>query len=204
MDFYCRVDEDPFTVMRLGGKKYGWNIMGVEFMATIPTLFETTMDFLKTWQNKYPPPSPLKSSLVHLSTFSSSSSTSSPSDSLDRLSGKFTPEPYFTASTTLPNFLFPRHMRPFLSNLQFLSTTTSLPNHPYPDSSTPPSYNGMHFWSNFEIADLDWFRGEEYSAYFSFLDETGGFFYERWGDAPIHSLAVAMFLDESEVHHFYG
>lgn len=36
-------------------------------------------------------------------------------------------------------------------------------------------------------------------AYFEHLDHSGGFFYERWGDAPVHSLAAAMFLNASEV-----
>lgn len=27
----------------------------------------------------------------------------------------------------------------------------------------------------------------------------GGFFWERWGDAPVHTLAAAMFLGKSEV-----
>lgn len=34
------------------------------------------------------------------------------------------------------------------------------------------------------------------------MDAQGGFFYERWGDAPVHSLAVAMMLKKSEVHFF--
>jgi hypothetical protein len=34
------------------------------------------------------------------------------------------------------------------------------------------------------------------------LDKRGGFFYERWGDAPVHSLAVGMFLKEEELHYF--
>jgi Glycolipid 2-alpha-mannosyltransferase len=33
-------------------------------------------------------------------------------------------------------------------------------------------------WSNFEIADLDFWRGEAYSAFFEFLDSKGGFYYE--------------------------
>ncbi|CAK0785082.1 hypothetical protein CVIRNUC_008288 [Coccomyxa viridis] len=35
-----------------------------------------------------------------------------------------------------------------------------------------------------------------------YLDRQGGFFWERWGDAPVHTLAAAMFLSKSEVHHF--
>lgn len=37
---------------------------------------------------------------------------------------------------------------------------------------------------------------------FRFLDEDGGFYYERWGDAPVHSLAAAMLLKPEQVHHF--
>ncbi|ORZ03673.1 nucleotide-diphospho-sugar transferase [Syncephalastrum racemosum] len=64
------------------------------------------------------------------------------------------------------------------------------------------SYNGCHFWSNFEIGSLDFLRSEAYVKFFEFLDQTGGFFYERWGDAPVHSLAVAMMLKKDEVHFF--
>ena len=33
-------------------------------------------------------------------------------------------------------------------------------------------------WSNFEIADMDFWRGEAYSAFFEYLDSRGGFYYE--------------------------
>ncbi len=36
-----------------------------------------------------------------------------------------------------------------------------------------------HYWSNFEIADLDFFRGKEYQDLFEYLEKTGGFYYER-------------------------
>ena len=91
------------------------------------------------------------------------------------------------------------------------------------------AWNLCHFWSNFEIADLDWFRSAEYRNFFDFLDAEGGFYYERvsrssgthgarwrlieslskrcsncgqWGDAPIHSLAAALFLQPEQLHHF--
>ena len=32
------------------------------------------------------------------------------------------------------------------------------------------SYNLCHFWSNFEIGDLNFFRSEAYQAYFDHLD----------------------------------
>ncbi|TRM59913.1 nucleotide-diphospho-sugar transferase [Schizophyllum amplum] len=64
------------------------------------------------------------------------------------------------------------------------------------------TYNLCHFWSNFEIGDMEWYRGEAYSKFFDYLDRAGGFYYERWGDAPVHSLAVALFLNTSQVHFF--
>lgn len=64
------------------------------------------------------------------------------------------------------------------------------------------SYNLCHFWSNFEVGSLDFWRGQAYSDYFDFLDHAGGFFYERWGDAPVHSIAAALFLDREELHFF--
>lgn len=41
------------------------------------------------------------------------------------------------------------------------------------------AYNLCHFWSNFEIADMDWYRTPEYRAFFNMLDEEGGFYFER-------------------------
>lgn len=64
------------------------------------------------------------------------------------------------------------------------------------------NYNLCHFWSNFEVGDLDLWRSEAYREYFKYLDQSGGFFYERWGDAPVHSIAAALFLNKNEVHHF--
>ncbi|BGP06318.1 hypothetical protein JCM10049v2_002139 [Rhodotorula toruloides] len=66
------------------------------------------------------------------------------------------------------------------------------------------TYNGCHYWSNFEIARIDFWRSEAYRAYFDHLDKSGGFFYERWGDAPVHSLAASLFLRPDQIHWFYS
>lgn len=75
-------------------------------------------------------------------------------------------------------------------------------------------------WSNFEIGDLDFWRGEAYSEYFEYLESKGGFYYEvrilfpdvrgtarssaaqRWGDAPVHSIAVSLFARKDQIHFF--
>ena len=40
-------------------------------------------------------------------------------------------------------------------------------------------YNMCHFWSNFEIARLDWFRSKAYEDFFQMMDRSGGFWMER-------------------------
>ncbi|KIY43542.1 glycosyltransferase family 15 protein [Fistulina hepatica ATCC 64428] len=64
------------------------------------------------------------------------------------------------------------------------------------------NYNLCHYWSNFEIADMDFWRGEQYQAFFNYLEAKGGFYYERWGDAPIHSMAASLFARKDQVHFF--
>ena len=61
-------------------------------------------------------------------------------------------------------------------------------------------YSTCHFWSNFEIADMEFWRSQAYEDYFNHLDRAGGFFYERWGDAPVHSIALGLFEDSSKIH----
>ncbi|KAJ2442867.1 hypothetical protein GGF42_006819 [Coemansia sp. RSA 2424] len=63
-------------------------------------------------------------------------------------------------------------------------------------------YNLCHFWSNFEIASLNWLRSPAYDEFFRALDHAGGFFMERWGDAPVHSIAAGMLLNYDQVHFF--
>ncbi|KAJ2552999.1 hypothetical protein EV175_003100 [Coemansia sp. RSA 1933] len=63
-------------------------------------------------------------------------------------------------------------------------------------------YNMCHFWSNFEIASLNWMRSAPYERFFEYLDQAKGFFMERWGDAPVHSLAAGLLLRKEQVHFF--
>ncbi|EER25040.1 alpha-1,2-mannosyltransferase (Kre5) [Coccidioides posadasii str. Silveira] len=71
-----------------------------------------------------------------------------------------------------------------------------------PEAMEGEEYNMCHFWSNFEIARLDWFRSKEYEDFFTMMDRSGGFWMERWGDAPIHSLAAGALLSPSDIHYF--
>jgi mannosyltransferase len=48
-----------------------------------------------------------------------------------------------------------------------------------PEAMEGEKYNMCHFWSNFEIARLDWFRSKEYNDFFEMMDRSGGFWMER-------------------------
>ncbi|KAK6462151.1 glycolipid 2-alpha-mannosyltransferase [Scheffersomyces coipomensis] len=81
---------------------------------------------------------------------------------------------------------------------QWLLSDTQLPE----NNQIAGGYSTCHFWSNFEIVDMDFLRSEAYTAWFNHLDSTGKFYYERWGDAPVHSMGLALFADKSKVHWF--
>jgi len=67
---------------------------------------------------------------------------------------------------------------------------------------------------------MDLWRGEAYTKFFEHLEATGGFYYEvslrcfpclclltmhtaqRWGDAPVHSIAAALFARKNQLHFF--
>jgi alpha 1,2-mannosyltransferase len=63
-------------------------------------------------------------------------------------------------------------------------------------------YNNYHFWTNFEVTKLSFMRSPEYQEYFNYIDSWHGFHLERWGDAPVKSLAIGLFLNYSDVHFF--
>lgn len=41
------------------------------------------------------------------------------------------------------------------------------------------AWSMCHYWSNFEIANLEFFRGRAYQDLFEYLDQTAGFYFER-------------------------
>lgn len=128
----CDVDFDVFKFMQDNKFAYGFTITIHEYLKTIPTLWETTKNFVSEHKD-----------YLH-------------KDNL----------------------------------LEFVS------------GNEGESYNLCHFWSNFEIANLNFYRSKAYLDYFDYLDQAGGFFYERWGDAPVHSIAASLFLPRNMIHYF--
>ncbi|CUS08456.1 unnamed protein product [Tuber aestivum] len=90
-----------------------------------------------------------------------------------------------------PDYLHPNHA------MAWLTDSKNRPEH-----HQKSGYSTCHFWSNFEIADMNFWRSKKYRDYFDHLDRAGGFFYERWGDAPVHSIALGLMEDKNKIHWF--
>ena len=129
---YCDINYDVFQWMQDNEKVYGFTITIHEYVDTIKTLWETSMNFFKQH----------------------------------------------------PDYLARDNLMKFISD------------------DGGKTYNLCHFWSNFEIANLNLWRSPAYRQYFDYLDHAGGFFYERWGDAPVHSIAAALLLPKDKLHYF--
>ncbi|CAO3588810.1 unnamed protein product [Absidia cylindrospora] len=116
--FFCDITYDPFLYMQKYNKLYGFVVTLKEMPATIPTLWNTVLEYAKS---------------RHI-------------------------------DTTMKG----RSLFPFFRD----------------QNGHGDAYNYCHFWSNFEIASLNLWRSPAYRDFFNYLDQTGNFFYERWGDAP--------------------
>jgi len=58
------------------------------------------------------------------------------------------------------------------------------------------------FYTNFEIFDMDWFRGEDYQNFYNFIDNSGGIYMYRWGDASIRYIGLNSLLSSSNLYFF--
>nr|WOG36206.1 uncharacterized protein [Candida metapsilosis] len=202
VEFYCDLTYDPFVEMEKRGKKYGFNVRLFDLYYSIPGLFRNVQAFIKKHGIK------VKSSWK---LFVLSSKWVIGEDKLGVYDGipngrdvlveiqdqiylqKFIHEMKGKTDEEVSksSFLIPK----------ILEKSKSMPKL-HEDRTDKEEYNLYHFWSNFEIARVDLFTSPEYQQFYEHLEAAGGFYKERWGDAPIHSLAVGMFLDLNEIHYF--
>ncbi|KAL1914322.1 uncharacterized protein VTP21DRAFT_9015 [Calcarisporiella thermophila] len=64
------------------------------------------------------------------------------------------------------------------------------------------NFNNCTFFSNFEIVDMSLWRNSAYENFFRHLDKAGGFFYERWSDSMVHTIAASLLLRLDQIHFF--
>ena len=58
---------------------------------------------------------------------------------------------------------------------------------------------GKMFYTNFELGKVDWFINSEYIKYFNAIEDNGGIYIKRWGDAPIKYLGINLFCDPNKI-----
>ncbi|KAI9476446.1 MAG: nucleotide-diphospho-sugar transferase [Benjaminiella poitrasii] len=132
-EYICPIDEDPFQFMFENKKKTSFSMALYEYQETIPTLYQTVIDYAQS-------------------------------------------HPYWIQPSADPNTLW-----------HFILNENN-------------QFNYCHLWNNFQIADVSFYRGEQYQSFFNYLDRTNGIFYERWGDPIIQSMAAVLFLRKDDIH----
>lgn len=199
VEFYCDLTYDPFVEMELRGKKYGFTVMIGELYYTVPGLFRETKAFLKksglnvgnAWRLFVDGPK-------YTSSTNKKYDGNSKQEILQQIEDELTLKRFLQMKKKKDH-----HVGEFNNELikKLFRNSVKLPllNE---DRMDREEYNLCHFWSNFEIAKTEIFTSPQYQAYFEHLDASGGFYKERWGDAPVHLLAVGMLLNLEDIHYF--
>ncbi|CCE63916.1 hypothetical protein TPHA_0G00800 [Tetrapisispora phaffii CBS 4417] len=194
VEFYCDLTYDPFFEMEKTNKKYAFTIMIPELYYTIPNLFRYTKLFIR--QNKLKTGS-LWKLFVDNYEIIDSKKYGEYDDFINHKDDISVKLPQEVAIDYLLNE--DKNDSDGLRNLiNKAKSITPLQEEKFDNEG----YNLCHFWSNFEIARVDLYTNEVYEEYFQFLEESNGFWQERWGDAPIHSLGLSLILNFDEVHYF--
>ena len=58
------------------------------------------------------------------------------------------------------------------------------------------------YYTNFEISAMSIWRDKNYKEYIDHIDRLGGIYIHRWGDAPIKSIAISLFVPKKKLHKF--
>lgn len=204
VQFYCDITYDPFLEMENSNKKYGFTVALKELYYTVPGLFPRTKAFIRNKGLK------VGSAWDFVAKkYNKAVGTNSREYQGLELVDRSTLEGIVEKNLNLRRILAQENkddaviarLKSFDNVRDIFEEALEKPKL-WEDKVDNEEYNLCHFWTNFEIARTDLFLSNEYQEYFQYLEESGGFYKERWGDAPVHSIAVAMFLDKLELHYF--
>ncbi|ODV64007.1 glycosyltransferase family 15 protein, partial [Ascoidea rubescens DSM 1968] len=211
VQFFCDLTYDPFIEMEKNNKKYGFTVLIKELTSTIPNLFRITQAFIK--KNNIQTQSAWSLFVNQMNNFKFPDANDNDNRKLlqryknikekqeliDSIENNIQIDHLVDIAKEVDNdskldpkvlqSLIDKSSRIFIPEIQ-------------KDYFNNEEYNFCHFWSNFEIARLDIWDNDIYDQYFEYLDQSGGFFKERWGDAPVHTLALGMFLNLTDLHYF--
>jgi FkbM family methyltransferase len=95
--------------------------------------------------------------------------------------------------------MHPRSMLPLANKIDGIENVNTMSLDKAIDFMGEAGYNLLIYYNNFEVSRPEIWRSQKYMSYFKAIDDSGGIFFYRWGDAPIRTMAVHMLLPESEV-----
>lgn len=200
--FFCDITYDPFYEMTQNGKEYGFTVIMQELYWSIPGLFRATRSYINSkklkvgslWKLFTDSYSYVKTDDEHLkkSIFDNTQLKEKVEEKvhIDHLIDQMR-----NGQVNLNDERNSLGLSRLIDRAQ-----SKIPI--FEDKFNDEDYNLCHFWSNFEIARRTVFDNDVYDGYFKHLESTGGFWKERWGDAPVHSLGLALTLNVEQIHYF--
>eukprot|EP01031_Cornospumella_fuschlensis_P030736 gene30736-37137_t len=57
-------------------------------------------------------------------------------------------------------------------------------------------------YNNFEISHMSVWKSDIWRKFRAYIDDIGGIYTLRWGDAPLHTIGVTMILNPNQIHSF--
>lgn len=151
--YFCDITYDPFVHMARNNKTYGFTIAVKELKETVPNIFRYASAY-KRVNNM------TSQGLWEMFVEPKPEEENKPEDLPKG-------DPKYDNEKPLPEDI-----------LQSEPGSGTLPDID-PEAMEGEKYNMCHFWSNFEIARLDFFRSKEYEDFFQMMDRSGGFWMER-------------------------
>ena len=209
VEFFCDITYDPFREMAIREKLYGFTIMIPELYDTVPNLFRVTMSYIHERNIRL-------GTLWNLFTTDYHTVNNDLNDITDDMYyrvdsdttylDKFINDEYNAKQIVKDKLIIDQFLREgYDDNIEGLVKLVKRAQDKPPlviDKFDNLEYNLCHFWSNFEIAKLSIYEDPIYEEYFNYLESHDGFWKERWGDAPVHSLGLSLILDVEDVHYF--
>ena len=160
--YFCDITYDPFLQMQRANKTYGFTIAVKELKETVPNIFRYASAYKRTH---------------NLTSQGLWEMFVEPKEGFNQ---DGTRKPGSLKPNELPKE-DPKHDRrkPLPDDVLQTEPGKDKPKEIDPEAMEGDIYNMCHFWSNFEIARLDFFRSREYEEFFEMMDRSGGFWMER-------------------------
>ena len=160
--YFCDITYDPFLHMARANKTYGFTIAVKELKETVPNIFRYASAYKRTH---------------NLTSQGLWEMFVEPKEGYNQ---DGTPKKGTVKPAELPKD-DPTHdkHKPLPDDIQRTEPGHGKLAEIDPEAMEGEIYNMCHFWSNFEIARLDFFRSQEYEDFFNMMDRSGGFWMER-------------------------